>query len=164
MTPPLAYGAHASKLYKSLDSPAQRRRGRLTADELLRMTMWMDANAPYHDRFVNKRAPEKAYDIATDKELARQITAVHERRCSACHKAAEVSRLDWIDLRQPERTLFLCAPLSKSAGGAPALPGHGVPGHGENPGYESVRTLVVAACQRARHAPRRNVQALVAAP
>ena len=81
------------------------------------MTMWMDANAPYHDRFVNKRANEKAYDIATDKELARQITAVHERRCAACHKAAEVSRLDWIDLRQPEQTLFLRAPLSKSADG-----------------------------------------------
>ncbi len=77
ITPPLAYGAHASKLFKALDSPAQRQRGRLSADELLRMTMWMDANAPYHDRFVNKRASQKAYDIATDKALAAQITAVH---------------------------------------------------------------------------------------
>ena len=56
VTPPLAYGAHASKLYKAIDSAAQRKRGRLSADERLTMTMWMDANAPYHDRFVNKRA------------------------------------------------------------------------------------------------------------
>jgi hypothetical protein len=163
VTPPLAYGAHASKLYKSLDSPAQRQRGRLSADELLRMTMWMDANAPYHDRFVNKRASEKAYDIATDKELARQITAVHERRCAACHKAAEVSRLDWIDLRQPEQTLFLRAPLSKSAGGAQRCQGT-VYQDTADPEYQSVRALVTAACRRAWQAPRRDVEALVAAP
>ena len=36
VTPPLAYGAHASKLYKAMDSPSQRKRGRLTADERLR--------------------------------------------------------------------------------------------------------------------------------
>ncbi len=117
-----------SKLLKALDSEAHRQRVQLTADERLRLTMWMDANAPYHDRFVNKRANQKAYDIATDKELSRQITAVHERRCGACHKPAEVTRLDWIDLRQPERTLFLRAPLSKSAGGTQSLPGHGLQG------------------------------------
>ena len=162
ITPPLAYGAHASKLFKSLDSPAQRKRGRLSADELLRMTMWMDANAPYHDRFVNKRANEKAYDIATDKTLAQQITAVQERRCGACHKAAEVTRLDWIDLQQPERTLFLRAPLSKTAGGTESCKAP-VYKDTSDPDYQSVRELVTAAARKAWQFPRRDLQALAGA-
>jgi hypothetical protein len=162
ITPPLAYGAHASKLFKALDSPAQRQRGRLTADELLRMTMWMDANAPYHDRFVNKRANEKAYDIATDKALAQKIAAVQERRCSACHKAAEVTRLDWIDLQQPERTLFLRAPLSKTAGGTESCKAP-VYKDTSDPDYQSVRELVTTAVRKAWQFPRRDLQALAGA-
>jgi hypothetical protein len=161
ITPPLAYGAHASKLFKALDSPAQRQRGRLTADERLRMTMWMDANAPYHDRFVNKRATEKAYDIASDKELARQIAAVHERRCGACHKSAEVTRMDWIDLHEPEHTLFLRAPLSQAAGGDQRCQGT-VYADTADPDYRSLRDLVAAAVSKAWAFPRRDLQALVA--
>ena len=160
VTPPLAYGAYPSKLFKALDSPAQRKRGRLTADELLRMTMWMDANAPYHDRFINKRANEKAYDIATDRELARQVTAVHERRCAACHKSAEVTRLDWIDLRQPERTLFLRSPLNKSAGGNQSCQGV-VYKDASDPDYQLLRELVAAAVKKAWASPRRDLQALI---
>jgi hypothetical protein len=159
VTPSLAYGAHASKLLKALDSEAQRKRGALTADERLRMTMWMDANAPYHDRFVNKRASEKTYDIVTDKALVQQITAVHERRCAPCHKTAEVTRLDWIDLRQPERSLFLCAPLSKSAGGAQKCRGE-VYADANDPDYRSVCGLVSAAAKKAWAFPRRDLQVL----
>jgi hypothetical protein len=159
VTPPLAYGAHTSKLFKALDSPAQRKRGRLTADELLRMTMWMDANAPYHDRFVNKRANQKAYDIATDKALAQQITTVQERRCGACHKVSEVSRLDWIDLQQPDHTLFLRAPLMKSAGGSQSCQGM-VYKDASDPDYQSLRDLVAAAARKAWASPRRDLQAL----
>jgi Hydrazine synthase alpha subunit middle domain/F5/8 type C domain len=161
VTPPLAYGAHASKLFKALDSPAQRQRGRLTADELLRMTMWMDANAPYHDRFVNKRATEKAYDIASDKVLAKQITAVQERRCASCHKTSDVSRLDWIDLQQPDHTLFLRAPLNKSAGGSQSCQGT-VYKDARDPDYVSLRELVAAAVKKAWASPRRDLQTLVA--
>jgi mono/diheme cytochrome c family protein len=160
ITPPLAYGAHQSKLFKALDGEAHRQRVHLTADERLRLTMWMDANAPYHDRFVNKRATEKAYDIATDKELARQIAAVHERRCVACHKSVEVTRLDWIDLRQPERSLFLCAPLNKSAGGSQSCQGM-VYKDASDPDYHSVRDLVAAAVRKAWASPRRDLQALI---
>jgi mono/diheme cytochrome c family protein len=160
ITPPLAYGAHASKLFKALDSPAQRQRGRLTADELLRMTMWMDANAPYHDRFVNKRASEKAYDMATDKALAQQLSAVHARRCGTCHKADEVTRLDWIDLRQPDRTLFLRAPLNKSAGGSQRCQGT-VYQDESDPDYQSVRELVRGAVQKAWSSPRRDLKTLI---
>ena len=158
ITPPLAYGAHASKLFQAMDSPAQRKRGRLTADERLRMTMWMDANAPYHDRFVNKRASQKAYDIASDKALTQQLMAVQERRCGACHKAAAVSRLDWIDLQQPDHTLFLRAPLNKSAGGSQSCQGE-VYKDASDPDYQSLRELVAAAVRKAWAFPRRDLQA-----
>jgi hypothetical protein len=133
----------------------------LSADELLRMTMWMDANAPYHDRFVNKRATEKAYDIASDKALAKQITAVQERRCASCHKTSDVSRLDWIDLQQPDHTLFLRAPLNKSAGGSQSCQGT-VYKDARDPDYVSLRELVAAAVKKAWASPRRDLQTLVA--
>jgi hypothetical protein len=159
ITPPLAYGAHQSKLLKVIDGATHRERAQLNPDERLRLTMWMDANAPYHDRFVNKRAGEKAYDIATDKELSRQITVVQERRCGACHKTAEVSRLDWIDLRQPERTLFLRAPLSKAAGGDQTCKGAGYQ-DASDADYRLLRDLVTAAARKAWSSPRRDLQAL----
>jgi Hydrazine synthase alpha subunit middle domain/F5/8 type C domain len=163
ITPPLAYGAHQSKLLKAIDGERHQQRVQLSPDERLRLTMWMDANAPYHDRFVNKRASEKAYDIATDKELARQITAVHERRCANCHKAAAITRLDWIDLRQPERTIFLQAPLNKSAGGAQRCQAEVYADTGDAD-YRAVRDLLVAATKKAWQFPRRDLQALAAAP
>ena len=122
--------------------------------------MWMDANAPYHDGFVNKRAKEPAYDIASDKDLTRQITAVHERRCGACHKTSEVTRLDWIDLRQPERTLFLRAPLSQAAADGRHCAGE-VYQDTSDPDYQALRKLVAAAVDRAWAAPRRDLRALV---
>jgi mono/diheme cytochrome c family protein len=159
ITPPLAYGAHQSKLFKALDGEAHRQRVQLTPDERLRLAMWMDANAPYHDRFVNKRAAEKAYDIATDTELARQIAVVHERRCAACHKPAEVTRLDWINLRHPERSLFLFAPLNQSAGGSQRCEGW-VYKDASDPDYQSLRELVAAAARKAWASPRRDLQAV----
>jgi hypothetical protein len=160
ITPPLAYGANQSKLLKAIDGEAHRKRVQLSADERLRLTMWMDANAPYHDRFVNKRTSEKAYDLASDKELAGKIAAVHARRCASCHKAGEVDRTDWIDLRQPERTLFLRAPLVKSAGGTQTCKG-AVYQNTSDPDYQALRELVAAAVKKAWAAPRRDLQAVV---
>jgi hypothetical protein len=84
---------------------------------------------------------------------------VHERRCAACHKAAEVSRLDWIDLRQSDQTLFLRAPLVKSAGGAQVCK---EPAYRDasDPDYQSVRDLVADAVKKAWTLPRRDLQAL----
>jgi hypothetical protein len=79
--------------------------------------MWMDANAPYHDTFVNKRAEKPAYDLAQDKELREKLRGIHQRRCAGCHETDVVTRLDWIDIHQADRSLFLRAPLAKSAGG-----------------------------------------------
>jgi mono/diheme cytochrome c family protein len=160
ITPPLAYGAHRSKLIATLDQEPHAQRAKLNATERLTLTMWADANAPYHDRFVNKRAEKKAYDLAADKELAKQITAVHERRCASCHKPSDISRLDWIDLKQPERSLFLSAPLAKSTGGTErckAIAYQDV----TDADYASLRQAVASAVKKAWDFPRRDLQALV---
>jgi mono/diheme cytochrome c family protein len=160
ITPPLAYGSHRSRLLLCLTNTAHRDVVQLGEEDRLRLSMWIDANAPYHDRFVNKRANEKAYDIATDKELGRHITAVHERRCGACHKPAEVSRLDWINLRQPQHSLFLLAPLNKSAGGDQSCQGT-VYKDTTDPDYQTVRELVLAAARKAWASPRRDLKTLI---
>jgi len=159
ITPPLAYGAHRSKLITSLQKGP--RWAKLSPEERLTLTMWADANAPYHDRFVNKRAETKAYDLAADKELAKQITAVHERRCASCHKPAEISRLDWIDLHAPERSLFLSAPLAKAAGGTEHCKGVAYR-NAADADYANLRQTVTVAVEKAWTAPRRDLQALVA--
>ena len=73
ITPVLAYGAHKSKLFATLSKAPHTERVTLSQDERLRLTMWMDANAPYHDTFVNKRPEKPAYDLAHDDETAGQI-------------------------------------------------------------------------------------------
>jgi len=85
---------------------------------------------------------------------------VHERRCGACHKSAEVSRLDWIDLRHPERSLFLLAPLNKSSGGNQSCQGV-VYQDASDTDYRSLRDLVAAAARKAWASPRRDLQTLV---
>jgi mono/diheme cytochrome c family protein len=161
ITPPLAYGAHRSKLLATLDAEPHAQRLKLDDAERLTLNMWMDANAPYHDRFVNKRAEAKAYDLAADKELANQITAVHERRCASCHKPAEITRLDWIDLHAPERSLFLSAPLAKSAGGTERCPSVAY-GDASDADYVNLRDAITVGVQKAWASPRRDLQALIA--
>lgn len=160
ITPPLAYGAHRSKLFEALHREPHPERVKLDAIERLTLTMWADANAPYHDRFVNKRTATPAYDLAADKELAQQIMAVHERRCASCHKPAEVSRLDWIDLHSPERSMFLHAPLPKEAGGSGRCKGAAYGSTGDAD-YGALLGTVRVAVRKAWSAPRRDLQALV---
>ena len=160
ITPPLAYGAHRSKLIASLDKEPHVWHVKLRDRERLTLTMWADANAPYHDRFVNKRADTKAYDIAADKELAKQIAAVHQRRCASCHKSAEITRLDWIDLRAPERSLFLAAPLAKTAGGTEHCKGV-VYREATDADYARLRQAVAVAVKKAWNSPRRDLQSVI---
>lgn len=117
VTPPLAYGAHRSKLVETLRKAPHTERAKLLPEEWLTLTMWIDANAPYHDGFVNRRPARPACDPAGGGELRKGLLAVHERRCAFCRKPAEVTRIDWIDLREPARSRFPAAPLSATAGG-----------------------------------------------
>ena len=70
-----------------------------------------------------------------------------------------MSRLSWIDLGQPERSLFLTAPLAKSAGGSQKCGRAGYQDTGD-PGYQSVARLVREAVVRAWKAPRRDLEAI----
>ncbi len=163
ITPVLAYGAHKSKLFATLSQAPHTERVTLSADERLRLTMWMDANAPYHDTFVNKRPEKPAYDLAHDHELLDKLRGLHQKRCAGCHASEVVSRLDWIDIHQADRSLFLRAPLAKSAGGTQKC-GQAVYASDDDPDYQAVRTLVEDALGRAWANPRRDLQALVRDP
>jgi len=160
ITPVLAYGAHKSKLYTTLQQAPHTERVQLTADERLRLTMWMDANAPYHDTFVNKRAEQTAYDLAQDRELRGKLTSTHQRRCANCHAVDVVTRLDWIDIHRADQSLFLRAPLAKSAGGTQKC-GEIVYRNQEDPDYQAVRTWIEQALQRTWAKPRRDLEAIV---
>jgi hypothetical protein len=156
ITPPLAYGSHKSKLIETLGKEPHAKRVILNTEEKLRLTMWIDANAPYHDQFINKRAAQPAYDLAADLDLRTNLKAIHERRCVACHRADEVTRLDWINLRDASRSLFLTAPLAKCSGGAGKCEGV-IYADTQDADYRAAAALVSAAMQRAWAQPRRDL-------
>jgi hypothetical protein len=157
ITPPMAYGSHKSKLIQVLKSGACSTRAKLSDEDWLRLTAWIDSNAPYHDGFVNKRAETPAYDMASDQTLQKGIAAVHEQRCAACHKSGEVSRLDWIDVREAKRSVFLTAPLAKEAGGS-ARCKEVVYRDANDAAYQAVLRLVEAAVKKAWASPRRDLR------
>ncbi|MBI5397365.1 MAG: discoidin domain-containing protein [Verrucomicrobia bacterium] len=156
ITPPLAYGSHKSKLIEALGKEPHTQRVILSAEEKLRLVMWIDANAPYHDRFINKRAPQPAYDLAADGELRASLKAIHKRRCAGCHRADEVTRLDWINIHDAKRSLFLNAPLAKCSGGAGKCDGV-VYADAQDADYRAASGLVSAAVKRAWANPRRDL-------
>ncbi|MFA5189852.1 MAG: discoidin domain-containing protein [Verrucomicrobiia bacterium] len=159
ITPPLAYGSHKSKLITCLADGTHRGTVKLSEDDRLRLVMWIDANAPYHDRFVNKRAARPAYGLADDSTLMKSLTDLHARRCAACHDAKTVTRPDWINLHAPAQSLFLTAPLAKEAGGRGKC-SQAVYASQTDADYRAVRTLVEAAVIKAWENPRRDLLSL----
>jgi len=97
---PLAFGSHQSKIIAVL-SGSHAQRVKLTEDDRVRLVTWVDANAPYHHSFIDKRPDKPPYDLAADTGLLAKITDVNTRRCATCHNPQEVSRLDWVDIRRP---------------------------------------------------------------
>jgi len=163
ITPVLAYGAHKSRLYTTITQAPHTQRVTLTDDERLRLTIWMDANAPYHDGFVNKRADAPAYDLAQDVELRGKLHEVHQKRCASCHATDSITRLDWIDIHRAEGSLFLRAPLAASAGGTEKC-GSTVYASADDADYQAVFALVDDALARVWAHPRRDLQALTRSP
>ncbi|MBN2473976.1 MAG: discoidin domain-containing protein [Pirellulales bacterium] len=160
VTPPLAFGSHRSKLVEVLREGACSKRAPLNDDEWRRLVTWIDANAPYHDAFLNKRPDQAPYDLPADGQLVEKLTAVHARRCGLCHQPAEVTRADWIDIRQPSRSLFLAAPLAEEASGTGRC-GQDVYRSQEDPDYQAVLAWITAAAEKARARPRRDLRAVV---
>ena len=151
--------AHNSKLIAALADKNHADEVKLNAEQRLRLAMWIDANAPYHDRFVNKRAEKAGYNLPADPELLKGLTAIHEQRCAACHKPAEVTRTDWIDIRRPEQSLFLIAPLAKESGGTGKC-GSSAYRDTSDPAYQAALGMVRDAVDRLWSNPRRDVMSL----
>ena len=160
ITLPLAFGSHKSKLVQVLRDGACGRRVKLSGDEWLRLVTWIDGNAPYHANFIQKRAADPPYDLPADRELIDGITAIHARRCQACHDAADISRGYWIDLHQPKKSLFLAAPLAESAGGTQRC-GQATYVSQDDQDYRTLVQLVETAVKRAWEHPRRDVKTLL---
>ncbi len=159
VTPPLAFGSHKSKLIHVIQGERHRKTVDLSRDDWLRLVTWIDLNAPYHDDFINKRREPMPYDLASDGPLREQIAAVHEKRCASCHKPADVTRLDWIDLHEPRESLFLRAPLDAGAGGT-ARCKRVVYANQTDPDYQRVLKLIESASRKAWDRPRRDLRAL----
>ncbi|MCL2303886.1 MAG: discoidin domain-containing protein [Planctomycetaceae bacterium] len=121
-------------------------------EDWYRLTTWIDANAQYHDRFVNSRPVHPPYDFTVDKELIAKITAVHEKRCTECHNPVEVSRLDWINLKHPSQSLFLAAPLPSGKCSRAIY-------ESENDAdYKTLLEIVNRAVEKAKQFPRRDLE------
>jgi mono/diheme cytochrome c family protein len=159
VTPALAFGSHRSKLVAVLRKKPHTERAALSKDDWLRLVAWIDANGPYHDGFINKRPPQKPYDPAADRALQGRLAAVHAKRCAECHKPDDVSRLDWVSLREPSRSRFLAAPLAKDAGGVGTCRKI-VYNTVRDPDYQALLSAVEAAVRKAWQLPRRDVKAL----
>ncbi len=160
VTQPLQFGSHRSRLVQVLRDGVCANRATLSDEEWLRLVTWIDGNAPYHDRFINKRQEVPAYDLPADQELLNQIQAVHQRRCQSCHQATDITRPYWIDVHDPTNSLFLLAPLAKSAGGTEKC-GSATYTSKSDPDYQALLGLLQRATARAWAHPRRDLQSLL---
>ncbi len=163
ITAPLAFGSHRSKLVEVLRNTPHRERAKLSEEDWLRLVTWIDANAPYHGGFINKRPEHPAYDLPADTELTTRIASVHARRCSPCHKPEAITRADWIDLDRPQQSLFLTAPLSEPAGNGQRCTG-AVYRDTSDSDYRMLLQTVENAVKKARSFPRRDVKFLAETP
>jgi mono/diheme cytochrome c family protein len=132
---------------------------KLGEEDRLRLVTWIDANAPYHGGFLDKRAANPPYEPAADHESLGAIAAIHARRCSGCHEPAVVTRGDWVDLEAPERSRFLAAPLARDSGGEERCGGVVYSSTGDED-YRAVRAVVEAMARKAWEFPRRDLAAL----
>jgi len=158
ITQPLQFGSHKSKLIDVVRS-GHKGRVALSSEDFLRLVIWVDANAIYDAGFINKRLQVQPYNLVADAQLKQTIDAVHARRCAQCHEPASVSRLDWIDLRDPRQTRFLAAPLAKEAGGTGQC--GAVYANAEDADYAALLAAVRAAANETWARPRRDVATLL---
>ncbi len=157
VTKPLEFGSHKSRLVEVLTT-THKDRVRLSEDDRLRLVTWIDANGPYDAEFINKRAEVPPYNLAADAALSQAVEEVHRRRCAQCHDPAQVTRLDWVDIRQPANSRFLAAPLAQSAGGTGKC--GAVYADANDPDYRALLERVSAAARETWAKPRRDVVTL----
>ena len=158
------FGSSKSKLIEAmLSGPCAKNINIKPGDEdWYRLVTWIDANAQYSDRFVNSRPKDPPYDMPADKELLNTILGVHQKRCAECHAPEAVSRVDWIDVKNPLKSRFLTAPLAHSAEGMEQC-GKAIYADHNDPDYMTLRKAVEDAVKKAIQYPRRDLEALLEA-
>ena len=101
LTQPLAFGSHRSKLIAAIRNGPCSTRAKLSADDMLRLITWVDANAPYHSHFINMRPEKPAYDLPADAALsstpAMLLSGASNLRDSfTLSQAGSREGLDWV--------------------------------------------------------------------
>jgi hypothetical protein len=75
VTKPKEFGSHRSRLIQVLQQDdLHRKEVKLNPDEWIALVTWIDANAPYHDRFLNKRPSDQG---SPRREIALEQAASH---------------------------------------------------------------------------------------
>jgi hypothetical protein len=159
ITLPLQFGSHKSKLVQVLRNGTCSKRAKLSPNQWRTLVTWIDLNAPYHDRFVNKRQQPGAYNLPNDQALLKKISNIHKLRCNSCHDPVTVTRTDWIDILSPHLSLFLTAPLAKTAGGSGKC-SDVIYKNTNDPDYQIILKLIDTAVKKAWEFPRRDLKAL----
>jgi hypothetical protein len=154
------FGSARSKLIDTILSGSCSKYIKLKPEDWYRLVTWIDANAPYHDRFVNSRPVHQPYDLTTDTKLKQIILDVHQKRCAECHVAEEITRLDWINLFAPEKSCFLTAPLGFDKNETKSC-SRKVYTNENDPDYVTLRTAVQDAVQQTWKYPRRDLETLL---
>ncbi|MBI4606390.1 MAG: hypothetical protein HY721_30865, partial [Planctomycetes bacterium] len=111
---PYQFGSGKSELVKLLK--AGHEGVKLERDEWLTLLTWIDSNGLYLGSFVSVHDWGRWGYRPGPADMA-AVRAIEDRRCGACHQGADLARPGWIDPRRPEASLYLLAPLAKSAGG-----------------------------------------------
>lgn len=140
---PRMFGSARSKLVAVLGDARHAGCG-LTEDERRRVYAWIDANAVYHDRNIDKRPADGApYNLAADKALWTQVGDLQQKSCAGCHAGVNLARSDWVDLWEPGKSRLLACPRAPHAAE-----------------WQALKTLVETAVARTWERPRRDLQSL----
>jgi len=110
--PARTHGSGAAPLAELLVSGHDKQIATLTRPERDLLMMWMDLNCSYYGTYNYTDAATCNAVIQASRQLAAEMS---RGGCAKCH--AGVVGSDWVNLRTPERSRILRAPLAKSKGG-----------------------------------------------
>ena len=156
-TPPRNFGSSQALLLKVLENETHRSQVKLSPQDRIDLSAWIDLNAPYHDRSFSKRRNPSVVPAMTP-----DITAIFKQRCVSCHAEKDLARPDWINIATPERSRFLTAPLAKTAGGDERC-GKAVFANTDDPEYVKLLTWTRTQAILTWTKPRRDVMGLIEA-
>jgi hypothetical protein len=121
---PKAWGSPRSKLASLLIDGHRDTNGvaRITMapHERRRLLAWIDLNVPYYGTSETTHPETRGCRQLYPAELDKTLAEVARRRCSECHKNAEIPRQFWTRIENPQLNSFLLAPLARQAGGTEA--------------------------------------------